>query len=77
MLVVDDHPLYREGLATALSMLEGVDVVAEAGDGVQAVELALELAPDVVVMDLNLPGLGGIEATRRITTQLPAPPCSC
>jgi len=71
VLVVDDHPLYREGLATALSMLEGVDVVAEAGDGVQAVELALELAPDVVVMDLNLPGLGGIEATRRITTQLP------
>jgi DNA-binding NarL/FixJ family response regulator len=71
VLVVDDHPLYREGLVTALSMLDAVDVVGEAGDGLQAVELALDLAPDVVVMDLNLPGLGGIEATRRITAQLP------
>jgi DNA-binding NarL/FixJ family response regulator len=71
VLVVDDHPLYREGLVTALSMLDSVDVVAEAEDGLQAVELALDLAPDVVVMDLNLPGLGGIEATRRITAQLP------
>ena len=71
VLVVDDHPLYREGLVTALSMLDGVDVVAEAGDGALAVELALGLAPDVVVMDLNMPGLGGIEATRRITAQLP------
>jgi DNA-binding NarL/FixJ family response regulator len=71
VLVVDDHPLYREGLVTALSMLAGVDVVAEAGDGAEAVELARRTAPDVVVMDLNLPGLGGIEATRRITTVLP------
>ena len=71
VLVVDDHPLYREGLVTALSMLDGVDVVGEAGDGAQAVELALRLAPDVVVMDLNLPRLGGIEATRRITAELP------
>jgi DNA-binding NarL/FixJ family response regulator len=71
VLVVDDHPLYREGLVTALSMLDGVDVVGEAGDGAQAVELALQLAPDVVVMDLNLPRLGGIEATRRISGELP------
>ena len=71
VLVVDDHPLYREGLVTALSMLDGVDVVGEAGDGAQAVELAARLTPDVVVMDLNLPRLGGIEATRRITAELP------
>ena len=71
VLVVDDHPLYREGLVTALSMLDGVDVVGEAGDGAQAVDLSLRLAPDVVVMDLNLPRLGGIEATRRITGELP------
>jgi DNA-binding NarL/FixJ family response regulator len=71
VLVVDDHPLYREGLVTALSMLPEVQVVGEAGDGDQAVDRALEVAPDVVVMDLNLPGLGGIEATRRITTALP------
>jgi DNA-binding NarL/FixJ family response regulator len=71
VLVVDDHPLYREGLVTALSMVDGVEVVGEAGDGAEAVELARRLAPDVVVMDLNLPGVGGIEATRRITAELP------
>jgi DNA-binding NarL/FixJ family response regulator len=71
VLVVDDHPLYREGLVTALSMVDGVEVVGEAGDGAEAVELARRLAPDVVVMDLNLPAVGGIEATRRITAELP------
>ncbi len=71
VLVVDDHPLYREGLVTALSMVDGVEVVGEAGDGAEAVELARRLAPDVVVMDLNLPTVGGIEATRRITAELP------
>jgi DNA-binding NarL/FixJ family response regulator len=71
VLVADDHPLYREGLVTALSMVPDVEVVAEAGDGEQAVELALALAPDVVVMDLTMPRLGGVEATRRITAALP------
>jgi DNA-binding NarL/FixJ family response regulator len=71
VLVVDDHPLYREGLATALSTLPGVRVVAEAGDGAEAVRVAAELTPDVVVMDLNLPSLSGIEATRRITAARP------
>ncbi len=71
VVVVDDHPLYREGLVTALSMVDGVEVVGEAADGAEALELALRLAPDVVVMDLNLPRIGGIEATRRITAELP------
>jgi DNA-binding NarL/FixJ family response regulator len=71
VLVADDHPLYREGLVTALSMVPDVEVVGEAGDGEQAVDLALALAPDVVVMDLTMPRLGGVEATRRITAALP------
>jgi DNA-binding NarL/FixJ family response regulator len=71
VLVVDDHPLYREGLVTALSTMPDVEVVGEAGDGAQAVEQANVLEPDIVVMDLNLPVLGGIEATRRITAERP------
>ncbi|MCV2490215.1 response regulator transcription factor [Geodermatophilus sp. YIM 151500] len=71
VLVVDDHPLYRDGLVTALASLTGVEVVGEAGDGAAAVERAVELAPDVVVMDLNLPGLNGIEATRAIVARAP------
>jgi DNA-binding NarL/FixJ family response regulator len=71
VLVVDDHPLYREGLVTALSTMPDVEVVGEAGDGAQAVEQASALEPDIVVMDLNLPVLGGIEATRRITAERP------
>jgi DNA-binding NarL/FixJ family response regulator len=72
VLVVDDHPLYRDGLEAVLSTLPDVAVVGAAGDGQQAVELACALAPDVVLMDLNLPVLGGIEATARITKALPA-----
>jgi DNA-binding NarL/FixJ family response regulator len=66
VLVVDDHPLYREGLVTAMTGLPGVEVAGEAGDGAEAVALVAELRPDVVVMDLSMPGVGGIEATRRI-----------
>jgi len=65
--VVDDHPLYREGLVTAMTGLPGVEVVGEAGDGETAVAMVAEHRPDVVVMDLSMPGVGGIEATRRIT----------
>jgi DNA-binding NarL/FixJ family response regulator len=71
VLVVDDHPLYREGLVTAMTGLPGVEVVGEAGDGTAAVTRAAELRPDVVVMDLSMPGTGGIEATRRITAEQP------
>jgi DNA-binding NarL/FixJ family response regulator len=65
VLIADDHPLYRDGLGAALAAA-GFDVVGEAADGRQAVALSLELQPDVVIMDLDMPGMGGIEATRRI-----------
>jgi len=65
VLIADDHPLFRDGLGAALAAA-GFDVVGEAADGRQAVALSLELQPDVVIMDLDMPGMGGIEATRRI-----------
>lgn len=72
VLVVDDHPLYREGLVTAISTMSGKDVVGEAADGAEAVRLATELVPDVVVMDLHMPVLNGVEATRQVTGQHPS-----
>jgi DNA-binding NarL/FixJ family response regulator len=66
VLLVDDHPLLRKGLHTLLKQQAGIEVVGEAGEGWQAVELATQLNPDVVVMDLALPGLGGLDATREI-----------
>ena len=72
VLVVDDHPLYREGLVTAMSAMPGVQVVGEAGDGHAAVEAARRLSPDVVVMDLHMPGLNGIDATRQVVSAQPS-----
>jgi DNA-binding NarL/FixJ family response regulator len=66
VLVVDDHPLFREGLNGLLATVPDVEVVASVGDGEEAVRRALQLLPDVVLMDLNLPGVPGLEATRRI-----------
>ncbi len=71
VLVVDDHPLYREGLVTAMSAMPGVDVVGQAGDGQEAVDLVDELEPDVIVMDLYMPVLNGIDATRQIIAKRP------
>ena len=71
VLVVDDHPLYREGLAMALDTMEQVEVVGQAADGTTAVELATSLAPDVVIMDLHLPGMSGVEATRQLLADRP------
>lgn len=71
VLVVDDHPLFRAGLSGLLATMPDVQVVAEAVDGDEAVARAVELRPDVVLMDLNLPGTPGLEATRRIVAAAP------
>jgi DNA-binding NarL/FixJ family response regulator len=70
ILIADDHPLYRDGLSAALKAA-GLEVVGEAADGRQAVALSLDLQPDVVIMDLDMPAKGGIEATRRIAHSSP------
>ncbi|XID92908.1 response regulator [Paenibacillaceae bacterium WGS1546] len=66
ILVADDHPLFREGVRNVVNNAEGMTVVGEAATGEEAVELALELRPDVILMDIRMPGLNGIEATARI-----------
>jgi len=71
VVVADDHPLFRDGLVVALAMIDGVEVVATAADGEQAVTLTRELTPDVVLMDLAMPGVNGIEATRSIVQTRP------
>ncbi len=71
VLVADDHPVYRLGLRSLLNSVEGIEVVGEAADGIEAVTAAHELQPDVVVMDLRMPGLDGIQATERITQRNP------
>ena len=71
VLVVDDHPLFRAGLSGMLGTVTDIDVVGVAENGERAVSRALELRPDVVLMDLNLPVTPGLEATRRIVAALP------
>jgi DNA-binding NarL/FixJ family response regulator len=69
--LVDDHPFYRQGLAKLLDR-SGIDVVGEASNGLAAIEVVEQMAPDVVVMDLNMPHLSGVETTRRLTERNPA-----
>jgi len=71
ILLADDHPLFRDGLKALLVSVPDADVVGEAATGGEVVERALELQPDVVVMDLHMPELNGIEATRRIVETSP------
>jgi DNA-binding NarL/FixJ family response regulator len=71
VLLVDDHALVRKGFRRMLEDDRTISVVGEAGDGTEAVRLALELRPKVVVMDCALPGISGIEATRRIRAKYP------
>jgi DNA-binding NarL/FixJ family response regulator len=72
-LVVDDHPVFRDGLAALLSSLDDVAVAGIAADAESALALVANSPVDVVLMDLNLPGLSGVEATSRLTSLTPAP----
>ena len=72
VLVVDDHPLFRDGLTALLATVADLEVVGAVGTGEEAVAAARALQPDVVLMDLNLPGTPGLEATRRIAVETTA-----
>jgi DNA-binding NarL/FixJ family response regulator len=66
VLLVDDHPVLRRGLRSLLSCYEDIEVIGEAADGASAVQLAAELSPDVILLDVELPGPGGLEIARQL-----------
>jgi len=72
LLVADDHALFREGLRALFSTTAGIEVVGEAADGAETVALADELRPDIILMDVNMPGMDGIQATRWVLRANPA-----
>lgn len=71
VLIVDDHELVRTGIQKVLEDTEGIEVVGQACDGEKAITLARDLAPNIVLMDVKMPGIGGVEATRKITRSNP------
>ena len=71
VLVVDDHPAFRRALSSALSMVDDIEVAGEAGGGRDATEQAAEVDPDLVIMDLSMPDISGIEAMRQIHRKQP------
>jgi DNA-binding NarL/FixJ family response regulator len=71
VLIADDHALVRDGVRALLSTAEDIEVVAEAGDGQEAVDRAAETSPDVVLLDINMPGLGGLEAVPLVQREAP------
>ncbi|HET6988434.1 MAG TPA: response regulator transcription factor [Kribbella sp.] len=71
VVLADDHPVYRQGLATVVSDAADIDLVGVAADGGEAVALAVEHTPDVALLDLHMPGISGIDATRRLAVEAP------
>ncbi len=71
VLVVDDHPIVREGICALLAVVGDIEVVGEAANGSEAIDMVRELQPDVVLMDIAMPIMGGLEATRRICREFP------
>ena len=71
ILLADDHVLFRKGVGTVLASRPGVEVVGEASDGLEAIALARETMPDIILMDIAMPGCNGLEATRQIKHEMP------
>ena len=71
VIVADDHPIVRSGIVGLIALDPGLEVVGQAANGAEAVDLAARLRPEVVLMDLRMPGTSGIEATSRIAAELP------
>jgi len=71
VLIADDHHLFREGLARIIRDAPGLDLVGSAVNGEGAIELAEKFLPDVILMEINMPGIGGLEATKRIHSAFP------
>jgi DNA-binding NarL/FixJ family response regulator len=71
LMIADDHRLFREGLKALLSITEDIEIIGEAGDGETVIEKCQALRPDVVLMDINMPGLNGIQATQWIVEKFP------
>lgn len=71
VILVDDHALFREGLAMIISSHPDMEVIGEASDGLEAIVKAVELRPDLILMDIQMPGMGGIEATQKIKQKVP------
>ncbi len=71
-MLADDHPIVRNGIKDALAKQKNIEVVGEASSGTQVLRKAKELAPDIVLMDISMPGMGGLEATQRLRSSMPA-----
>src|SRR6476620_10316157 len=75
VLIVDDHPLFRQGVRHTLEATKDIEVIGEAPDGQRAIQMAETLAPDIMLVDINLPGLNGLEVTRVVRRRQPQIAC--